>query len=113
MLYVNSLAPVAIHRTWAKQIELCLCALKDTRSQTILYYANKIIDDVINCSKMVPKHKMTNVSANNRAIHAKLGNSDVVLEIHRMVQNLKCHFTCLLFGAQRVLRSLRESLKGS
>ena len=33
---------------------------------TIFSYANQITDDVINRSNMVPKHKITNISANNR-----------------------------------------------
>ena len=45
---------------------------------TILYYANKMTDDVINCSNMVPKPKMRNISANKRVIHLNLGNNDVL-----------------------------------
>ena len=45
---------------------------------TILYYANKITDDVTNCSNMVPKRKMMNISANNRDVHLKLGNNNVL-----------------------------------
>ena len=55
---------------------------------TILYYAIKMTDDVTNCSNMVPKHKMTNISANNRKMHLKLGNNNVLLEIHHMVHIL-------------------------
>ena len=45
---------------------------------TILYYANYITDDVTNCSNIVPKHKMRNISANNRVILLNLGNNNVL-----------------------------------
>ena len=74
----------------------------------ILYYANQITDDVTNCSNMMPKHKMTNISVfqiilasrvhagpkrisripNNWAMHLNLGNKNVLWEIHHMVHIL-------------------------
>ena len=44
---------------------------------TILYYANELIDDVTSGSSMVPKHKINNISANNKAMLIKLGTSIV------------------------------------
>ena len=44
----------------------------------IFYYANYITDDIINCFNIVPKHKMTKISANSKEMHMKLGNSIVL-----------------------------------
>ena len=54
----------------------------------ILYYANKLTDDRHNCSITVKKHKLTNISANEKAMRMKLGNSNVLQEIHRVVHVL-------------------------
>ena len=45
---------------------------------TILYYANKMTDDVTNCANMVPKHKMRNISATYRLMHLNLGNNNAL-----------------------------------
>ena len=55
---------------------------------TIFYYANEITDDVTNCSNMVLRHKMSNISANNGLMHLNLGNNNVLKAIHHMVHIL-------------------------
>ena len=39
----------------------------------ILYHANELTDDVTSGSRMVPKHKINKISANNKAMLIKLG----------------------------------------
>ena len=51
----------------------------------ILYYSNQLIDDVMSGSSMVPKHKINNISENNKAMLLKLGTIIVPREIHHMV----------------------------
>ena len=43
----------------------------------ILCYANELTNDVTSGSSMVPKHKINNISANNRAMLIKLGTCTV------------------------------------
>ena len=44
---------------------------------TTLHYANQLIVDVTSGSSMIPKHKIINISANNKAMLIKLGTSIV------------------------------------
>ena len=54
----------------------------------ILYYAIQITDDVISGSNMGPKHKINNISSNNKAMLLKLVTGIVPKNIHHMVHIL-------------------------
>ena len=47
-----------------------------------------ISDDVTGGTRMVPKHKINNISANNKAMLLKLGTGIVPQEIHHLVHIL-------------------------
>ena len=51
-------------------------------------YGNLVTDDVIGCSSTVMRHKIENISTNNKAMLLKLGRDVAPYEIYHMVHIL-------------------------
>ena len=52
------------------------------------FYANFVTDDVTGCASTVVRHKVKNISANNKAMRLKLGRDVAPYEMYHMVHIL-------------------------